>query len=83
MEQRRFWKPEANTGELLEIDEPLDYENAPVMQALREAKAQGLCRYIGLSSNQSAPLAHVLNRVKLDMCLSANEYSLMTVVLRV
>ena len=77
MEQRRFWRPDANTGELLEIDEPLDYENAPVMQALREAKAQGLCRYIGLSSNKSAPLAHVLNRVELDMCLSANEYSLM------
>ena len=77
MEQRRFWKPEANTGELLEIDEPLDYENAPVMQALREAKAQGLCRYIGLSSNKSAPLAHVLNRVELDMCLSAHEYSLL------
>jgi aryl-alcohol dehydrogenase-like predicted oxidoreductase len=77
MEQRRFWRPDANTGELLEIDEPLDYENAPVMQALREAKAQGLCRYIGLSSNKSAPLAHVLNRVELDMCLSAHEYSLL------
>ena len=78
MEQRRFWKPEArDTGELLEIDEPLDYENAPVMQALREAKAQGFFRYLGLSTNRSEPLAHVLQRVKLDMCLSANQYSLM------
>ena len=76
MEQRRFWKPEAKEGELLEIEESLDYENAPVMQALHEAKAQGFCRYLGLSTNRSEPLAHVLQRVKLDMCLSANEYSL-------
>ena len=78
MERARFWKPEArDAGEWLEIDESLDYENAPVMQALREAKAQGFCRYLGLSSNRSEPLAHVLQRVKLDMCLSAGEYSLM------
>ena len=84
MEWRRFWKPEARDPqsspewrELLEIDESLDYENAPVMQALREAKAQGFCRYLGLSSNRVEPLAHVLQRVKLDMCLSAHRYSLM------
>ncbi|WP_089719303.1 aldo/keto reductase [Candidatus Entotheonella palauensis] len=79
MEQRRFWKPEAGnlySGEPLEIDESLDYENAPVIQALREAKAQGFSRYLGLSTNRSEPLAHVLQRVKLDMCLSAHEYSL-------
>ena len=77
MEQRRFWKPDAKEGEQLEIDESLDYEHAPVMQALHEAQAQGLCRYLGLSSNRSEPLAQVMQRVKLDMCLSANEYSLM------
>ena len=76
MEQRRFWKPEAKEREMLEIEESLDYENAPVIQALHEAKAQGICRYLGLSTNRSEPLAHVLQRVKLDMCLSANEYSL-------
>ena len=77
MEQRRFWKPDAPEGEQLKIDESLDYEHAPVMQALREAQAQGFCRYLGLSSNRSEPLAQVMQRVKLDMCLSANEYSLM------
>ncbi len=78
MERKRFWKPEARDAvELLEIDESFDYENAPVMQALREAKAHGLSRYLGVSSNRSEPLAHVLQRVKLDMCLSAGEYSLL------
>ncbi len=73
---RRFWKPDAKEGELLEIEESLDYENAPVMQALREAKAQGFCRYLGLSSDRFELLAHVLQRVKLDMCLAAGGYSL-------
>ena len=76
MERARFWKPDAEDT-ALDADEPLDYQGAPVMQAMREARARGLCRYLGLSSNLSEPLAHVLQRVKLDMCLSANEYSLM------
>ena len=46
------------------------------MQALREAKAQGFCRYLGLSTDQLELLAHVLQRVKLDMCLAAGGYSL-------
>ena len=72
---RRFWKPDAKEGELLEIEKSLDYENAPVMQALREAKVQGFCRYLGLSSDRLELLAHVLQRVKLDMCLAAGGYS--------
>ena len=84
MEWRRFWKPDARDlqsspewRELLDIDESLDYENAPVMQALREAKAQGFCRYLGLSSGRAETLANVLQQVKLDMCLPACGYSLM------
>ena len=76
MEHRRFWKPDAKEGEQLEIEESHDYENAPVMQALREAKVQGFCRYLGLSCGRSELLAHVMQQVKLDMCLSAGEYSL-------
>ena len=76
MGHRRFWKPDAKEEEQLEIEESLDYENAPVMQALREAKVQGFCRYLGLSGGPSELLAHVMQRVKLDMCLSAGGYSL-------
>ena len=76
MQHRRFWKPDAKEEEQLEIEESLDYENAPVMQALREAKVQGFCRYLGLSGGPSELLAHVMQQVKLDMCLSAGEYSL-------
>ena len=78
MEKAKAWIPDArDDDELLDLDKEHDYANAAIIQALREARAQGLCSYIGLSSNRSAALAHVLRRVELDMCLSAGEYSLL------
>ena len=78
IEKAKAWIPDArDDNQLLKLDEEFDYQSTALTQALLEAKAQGLCRYIGLSANRSAPLAHVLSRVELDMCLSANEYSLL------
>ncbi len=77
IQQARAWTPDADDDQLLDLDAEIDFESMALIQALREAKAQGLCRYIGLSADQSKPLAHVLNRVELDMCLSANEYTLL------
>ena len=78
MEKAKAWSPNAlNDDELLDLDREYDYESSAIIQALREAKAQGLCDYIGLSFNQSMALAHVFRRVKLDMCLSASQYSLL------
>ena len=77
-ELAKAWIPDAQADdELLDLDKEYDFANAAIMQALREAKAQGLCSYIGLSSNLSAALAHLLRRVELDMCLSAGEYTLL------
>ena len=78
MEKAKGWIPDArNDDELLDLDKEHDFGNAAIIQALREAKGQGLCSYIGLSSNRSAALAHVLRRVDLDTCLSAGEYTLL------
>ncbi|MXX53275.1 MAG: aldo/keto reductase [Dehalococcoidia bacterium] len=78
MEKAKGWIPDAqDDDELLDLDKDHDFANATVIQALREAKGQGLCRYIGLSSNRSAALAHFLRRVELDVCLSAGEYTLL------
>ena len=76
----RAWIPETDArddGQLLDIDAGIDFGNTPLVQTLREAKAQGTCRYIGLSGDESTIFAHVLNRVALDMCLSAGEYTLL------
>lgn len=78
MEKAKAWTPEArDDDELLDLDKEHDFANAAIMQALREAKAEGLCSYIGLSANRSQAMAHLLCRVDLDMCLSAGEYTLL------
>ena len=71
-----FWKPDNKSTDRLNLNEELDFENAPVIQAMREAKEQGLCRFVGISSQWSEMIVHVLKHAKLDMCLSAMEYSL-------
>ena len=77
-ELAKAWIPDARENdELLDLDKEHDFANAAIMQALREAKAQGLCSYIGLSVNRSETMAHLLRRVELDMCLSAGEYTLL------
>ena len=78
MEKAKAWVPDARDDvELLDLDKEHDFANAAIFQALREAKEQGLCSYIGLSANRSEVMAHLLRRVELDMCLSAGEYSLL------
>ena len=78
MEKAKAWKSDArDDAELLDLDKEHDFANAAIIQALREAKAQGLCSYIGLSANRSETMAHLLRRVELDMCLSAGEYTLL------
>ena len=62
---------------LLDLDKEHDFANAVIIQALHEAKGNGLCSYIGLSANRSEAMAHLLRRVELDMCLSAGEYTLL------
>ena len=56
LERARFWLPDAEDT-ALDTGEPLDYESAPVVQAMREARAQGWCRYLDLSSNRPEPPA--------------------------
>ena len=78
MEKAKGWIPDArDDDELMDLDKEHAFTNAAIIQALREAKGQGLCSYIGLSSNRSSVLAHVLRRVELDVCLSAGEYTLL------
>ncbi len=78
VEKAKAWTPDArDDAELLDLDEERDFANATIIQALRKAKAEGLCSYIGLSANRSEAMAHLLRRVELDMCLSAGEFTLL------
>jgi D-threo-aldose 1-dehydrogenase len=62
---------------LLNLDEVYDFENAPVMRVLRKAKAQGLCRFIGITADRDEELAYILRHVDVDVCLLARAYNLL------
>ena len=69
------WWSEGATGRVQPEDD-FDFDNAPVMQVLREAKAEGLCRFIGITGNSVDSVAHVLRHVEVDTCLPAFNYDL-------
>ncbi len=73
-DQRYWWSDEPSDSPLVDLETEYDVANAPVMQVLREAQAQGRCRYIGITGNNPDHLAHVLQAVEVDACLSAFNY---------
>ena len=61
-------KPDSALVEFLDLGTDPGFQNAPIVQALHEAKRQGLCRYTGLSANRSEAIVHLLRRIEVDMC---------------
>ena len=60
-----------------------DFANAPVIQFLREAKAQGLCRYIGLAGNNARHLGRLIRELDgIDSVLVAYNYTPLNVTTR-
>ena len=53
-----------------------DFASAPVLQALRKAKEEGLCRYIGITGNVAHQMSRVLGAVEIDTFLVAFSYDL-------
>lgn len=73
-----WWKDGSPVGELLKLEEGYDFADAPVMQMLRQAKAEGLCRFIGITADHADELAHVLRHVDVDSCLVAYDYTVLS-----
>ncbi len=69
-----WWKDGEQT-QLLNLDEAYDFANAPIMQVLREAQTQGLCRFIGITADRADVIAHILCHVEVDACLVAYDYT--------
>jgi D-threo-aldose 1-dehydrogenase len=75
-----WWSDEVSNQHLPDYN--YDLHNAPVMRVLREAKEQGLCRFIGITGNSAAELTHVLQHVEVDTFLVAFNYDLLWRVAR-
>jgi aryl-alcohol dehydrogenase-like predicted oxidoreductase len=60
-----------------------DFASAPVIQFLREAKARGLCRYIGITGNNARHLGRLVRELDgLDSVLVAYNYMPLNVTAR-
>ena len=73
----RWWRDDVPGDQVLSPGESYRFADAPVVQVLREAKAQGLYRYVGVTANTAEALAHVLDHVQVDVCLQAYEYNVL------
>jgi aryl-alcohol dehydrogenase-like predicted oxidoreductase len=74
---------EVAPGRLFDLEGTFDFTNAPVIRFLREAKARGLCRQIGLTGNHARHLGRVIREVEgLDSVLVAYNYTPLNVTAR-
>lgn len=77
-----WWADDGGAGRLRDDDRlrdnaSYDFSAAPVMQVLREAQQQGVCRWIGISGNTAPNMARVLEGLPdIDSCLIAFNYDL-------
>lgn len=72
-----WWSPGVSLGELLRPEQLEKVDDAPVLRVLREAKRDGLCRFIGITGNNADCVAHVLEKADVDAVLVAFNYDLL------
>lgn len=80
-----WWKDrsEVRPCELFDPQADFDFANAPVIQFLREAKARGLCRLIGITGNNARHLGRLVHELNgLDSVLVAYNYMPINVTAR-
>ncbi|HWA87765.1 MAG TPA: aldo/keto reductase [Opitutus sp.] len=73
-----WWMDRADVGhsELFDPEGDFDFAGAPVVEFLREAKAEGLCRRIGITGNNARHLARLVRELDgFDSVLVAYNYT--------
>ena len=72
-----WWTDTPPAEERAPVDPGYDIVGSPVVQVLRDAREEGLCRYIGPTQNHYHVVASVLSRADFDVCLPANNYDVL------
>lgn len=75
-DQRCWWLDEGDSQTVQEPDEGADFDSAPVLRVMREARRRGQCRFLGITGNHAGPLARVLTHIEVDSMLLAYNYDL-------
>ncbi len=76
-------RPTVGPCELFDLEGSFDFAHAPVIQFLREAKARGLCRHIGITGNHARQLGRLVRELDgFDAVLVAYNYTPLNVTAR-
>jgi aryl-alcohol dehydrogenase-like predicted oxidoreductase len=71
-----WWSTDESIQGRLQADMPYSFNDAPALETLRALKAQGRCRFIGISGNTADNMGRVLENVDVDTFLLAFNYDL-------
>ena len=71
-----WWSTDASYQGRLRPDTDYSFNDAPALQTLRTLKAEGRCRFIGISGNTANNMKRVLQNVEVDTFLLAFNYDL-------
>jgi len=72
-----WWSSDESLQGRLQPDVDYRFNDAPALETLRSLKAQGRCRFIGISGNTAANMSRVLENVEVDTFLLAFNYDLL------
>ena len=77
VDKHQWWtdSPPEERGTSLNPD--YDFVGAPAIQVLRDARAEGLCRFTGITGGRFASVARVLSNIDVDICLPAFAYDIL------
>jgi aryl-alcohol dehydrogenase-like predicted oxidoreductase len=73
---QHWWSTDESYQGRLKPDSDYNFNEAPALQTLRALKAEGRCRFIGISGNTADNMKRVLENVEVDTFLLAFNYDL-------
>lgn len=74
VDAHRWWTDTPPDDSEAPMDPNYEFADAPGMRVLRDARDEGICRYIGITGGRCAGVATVLRNVNVDVCLPAFDY---------
>jgi aryl-alcohol dehydrogenase-like predicted oxidoreductase len=72
-----WWEDGAAPGAMITPGARCDFRSAPVLQVMREARANGACGAIGITCDRADSAAWILRHVEVDAVLVAYDYTVM------
>ena len=76
VDAHRWWTDTPPEERGAPLDPDYDFVGAPGMLVLRDANAEGLCRFTGITGGRFEGVARVLRSVDVDICLPAFNYDI-------